>query len=128
MPLESDNILYKGTLEHSLIPEMLSAGDFFVLPTLAEGSCNAIIESLACGLPIITSNSKFNDDIINNKVAIRVDPLNIGQIRNAIIKLMKERELRNGMSQEAVKWAKNFDIDIRARNIVEWINAISCGK
>ena len=124
MPLESENILFKGILKHSLIPEMLSAGDFFVLPTLEEGSCNAIIEALACGLPVITSNGKFNDDIINDEVAINVDPLNVVQIRNAIIKLMNDRELRNKMSLEAVKWARNFDIDIRVRNIVEWMNII----
>ncbi len=124
MPLESDNILFKGILKHSLIPEMLSTGDFFVLPTLAEGSCNAIIEALACGLPVITSNGKFNDDIINNEVAIKIDTLNVVQIRNAIIKLMNNRELRNKMSLKAVNWARNFDIDIRARNIVEWMNII----
>lgn len=124
IPLESENILFKGMLKHSLIPEMLSAGDFFVLPTLEEGSCNAIIEALACGLPVITSNGKFNDDIINDKVSITVNPLDICQIRNAIIKLMNDRELRNKMSLEAVKWARNFDIDIRVRNIVEWMNII----
>ncbi len=124
IPLESENILFKGILKHSLIPEMLSAGDFFVLPTLEEGSCNAIIEAFACGLPVITSNGKFNDDIINDEVAINVDPLNVVQIRNAIIKLMNDRELRNKMSLEAIKWARNFDIDIRVRNIVEWMNII----
>lgn len=124
MPLESDNILFKGTLEHSLIPELLSTGDFFVLPTLGEGSCNAIIEALACGLPVITSDAKFNDDIINYDVAIKIDPLNVIQIRNAIIKLMNNLELHNKMSLEAVKWARNFDIDVRARNIFKWISVI----
>jgi len=124
IPLESENILFKGILKHSLIPEMLSAGDFFVLPTLEEGSCNAIIEALACGLPVITSNGKFNDDIINDEVAINVDPLNVVQICNAIIKLMNDRELRNKMSLKAVKWVRNFDINIRAKNIIEWMSAI----
>ena len=126
--LESENILFKGILKHSLIPEMLSAGDFFVLPTLEEGSCNAIIEALACGLPVITSNSKFNDDIINDKVAIRIDPLNVVEIRNAIIKLMNDRELHNKMSLKAVKWARNFDINLRAKNIIEWMNKIVDNK
>jgi glycosyltransferase involved in cell wall biosynthesis len=121
MHLESENILFKGILKHSLIPEMLSAGDFFVLPTLAEGSCSAIIEALACGLPVITSKDKFNDEIINDSVAIRIDPLNITQLRSAIIKLMNNKYLRNEMSKKAIIHTKKFDINLRVKKIIKWM-------
>ena len=121
IPLSEEKILYKGVLKHSSIPEILSTGDIFVLPTLAEGSCNAIIEALACGLPVITSKDKFNDEIINDSVAIRIDPLNIKQLRSAIVKLMNNKHLRNKMSTEAIVWAKKFDINLRAKKIIEWM-------
>jgi glycosyltransferase involved in cell wall biosynthesis len=124
MPLESENILFKGILKHSLIPEILSAGDFFVLPTLEEGSCNAIIEAFACGLPVITSKDKFNDEIINDSVAIRIDPLNITQLRSAIIKLMNNKYLRNEMSKKAIIWTKKFDINLRVKKIIKWMEEI----
>ena len=124
MRLESDNILFKGIVKHSLIPEMLSVGDMFVLPTLAEGSCNAIIEALACGLPVITSKDKFNDEIVNDSVAIRIDPLNIKELRNAIVELMNNQYLRNEMSKKAIIWSKKFDINLRVKNIIEWMEEI----
>lgn len=125
MILKSENILYKGILEHSHIPEMLSAGDIFVLPTLAEGSCNAIIEALACGLPVITSSDRFNDEIINDSVAIKIDPLDITEISNAIIKLKNNPELQLKMSRNATLWAKNFDIDSRVEKIIKWMEKIA---
>lgn len=124
MQLESDHILFKGIMEHSLIPEILSAGDMFVLPTLAEGSCNAIIEALACGLPVITSSDRFNDEIVNDSVAIRVDPCNITQLRNAIIKLKDNPDLKNNMSKDSMIWAQNFDIHLRVNKIIQWMEEI----
>jgi glycosyltransferase involved in cell wall biosynthesis len=124
IPLKDKKILFKGVLEHNEVPEMLSAADIFVLPTLMEGSCNAILEALACGLPVVTSKGKFNDDIVDDTVAIRVDPLNINEIRDAIIRLIKDNNLRNEMSINALKKSKQFDINIRAKRMLEWIKMI----
>ena len=124
MKLESENILFKGNCEHSKIPELLSSADMFVLPTMDEGCCNAIIEALACGLPVISSNGEFNDELLDDNVSIRVDPLDIQQIRKAIIKLSNDPELRQKMSSETIKKAKNFDINIRAKRIIDWMNDI----
>src|SRR5699024_10638249 len=46
----NDNILFKGRLSHYDIATYLNAADVFVLPTIAEGCSNAIIEAMACGL------------------------------------------------------------------------------
>lgn len=121
IPLEHKNILFQGFLNHSQIPEMLSAADIFVLPTLSEGSCNAIIEALACGLPVVTSNGAFNDEIIDNQVAIRVNPTDITDIRKAILKLLINEDLRKQMSTNAIKKAKNYDINLRVVKMLNWM-------
>jgi glycosyltransferase involved in cell wall biosynthesis len=111
-------IVFLGKLEHNRIPELLAAADIFVLPTTGEGCSNAIIEALACGLPVISSNREYNDDILTDAVSLRVDPEDIEAIRQAITTLRDDTARRQQMSEKALVWVKeNFDIDNRAKNI-----------
>src|SRR5699024_7768166 len=71
MPPQSTKCLYQNTVNNEDLPYFYSAADAFVLPTLNEGCCNAIIEAMACGLPIVSSNRPFNDDILDESCSIR---------------------------------------------------------
>lgn len=128
IPPESDNIVFKRELSHDLIPEIMSACDVFVLPTKYEGCCSAILEAMACGLPIISSQGAFNDDILNDEVSIRVDPLDVGAIRNAIIELKNNSELLSRMTSAALQWSENFDINERARRILSCMESKICSR
>jgi len=116
-----DGILFCGRLPHHKIVKYLNAADVFVLPTLAEGCCNAIIEAMACGLPIISSNKSFNDDILNEKNSIRIDSNNVDEIANAIQYLKENHEVRNEMGKASLEKAKELDINKRAQKIIQFI-------
>ena len=116
-------VLFAGRLPHEAVPEILSAADVFVLPTLAEGSCNAIVEAMACGLPVVTSDGEFNDDLVDESVSIRVDPMDVAAIRRAIVTLRDDAALRNRLAAAALVRAEQFDIDRRAERICTWIEA-----
>ena len=118
---EGDNILFRGRLEHERIPEYLCAADFFILPTKAEGCCNAIIEAMACGLPIISANGAYNDDILSERYSIRTDPTDIDAMREAIGILQNDSHLREEMSIAAKNASKRFDITDRAHNILDFM-------
>jgi glycosyltransferase involved in cell wall biosynthesis len=123
-PLQPDSasILYKGKVHHQQVVNWLSASDVFVLPTLAEGSNNSILEALACGLPVISSDGEFNNDILNNSVSLRIDSQNISAIRASICKLRDDCGLRETMSKNAVVWARKFDINLRSKRMLEWMS------
>lgn len=116
-------ILIQDKQPHDVIPEILSAADVFVLPTLAEGCCNAIIEAMACGLPIISSNLPFNDDILDETCSIRVNPENIDEIAGAIELLLNNKDLRLKLANGAREKAKLLDIETRARNIIDFMES-----
>ena len=119
--LPKEQVLFSGKLSHDMIPEYLNCADVFVLPTLEEGCCNAIIEAMGCGLPIISSDRRFNDDILNEKVAIRIDPEKADEIEAAIMKIYEDKKLRKQMSINAELHAKDFSIEKRARSIISFI-------
>lgn len=120
-----EGILFKGALPHEEIPTYLNAADVFVLPTLAEGCSNAIVEAMACGLPVISSNLPFNADILDDKNAILVDPMNVEQIAGGISKLFINPELRQQMSIAALATMKNLTIENRTRSILQFISSRS---
>ena len=102
----------------------MNAADVFVLPTKGEGCCNAIIEALACGLPVISSDLAFNDDVLNEKNSIRIDVENERQIADAIRKLKEDTKQREMLVQGAVDLSKSLSITERAKRILEFMRLI----
>lgn len=122
-PFEFDcpGIVFKGMVDHSKIPDYLSCTDVFVLPTQKEGCCNAIVEALSMGLPVISSNGSFNDDILDEDNSIRVNPNNVEELAQAIVKLRSDKKLRESMSKVSISRNEKYSVDGRAEKVLEFI-------
>ena len=103
----------------------LQAADFFVLPTLEEGCCNAIVEAMSAGLPVISSDKPFNYDVLDCDSAIMVDPMSVKEIRDAIKRLTESEELRNRLSNASIEKSKDLDIKQRAVKILDFLNQLT---
>ena len=119
VPHEPDleTAIYIGYVPHDNLRDMLCCADVFVLPTYKEGCCNAIIEAMACGLPIISSNRSFNSDILDDSNSIVIDPTNINEIARAIEIIKKDTILRKKLCDGAISKAKQLSIEKRATAI-----------
>lgn len=123
VPPTASNMALCRRVSHEEMPELLSACDVFVLPTLIEGSCNALVEAMACGLPIISSIGEFNDDILDDRMSIRIDPMDVTAIRQAIVRLRDDPALRAGMAAAALRHSRQFDINDRVRRMLAFMGA-----
>jgi len=115
-------ILFKGPLGHEMLPDYLNMADVFCLPTLQEGCCNAIIEALACGLPVVSSDKSFNHDILDASNSILIDPMDEVAIAGALKRLYEDKDLRSQLSKGALKTAESLKIEERAERVVDFIN------
>ena len=118
-----DGILFIGELPHADIVYYLNCADVFILPTLAEGCSNSIVEAMACGLPIISSDMSFNHDILDETNAILVDPMNIEEIANAISRLKNNLSLCNSMGKSSLDKSRQLSISIRVNRILNFIKS-----
>ena len=118
---EGDRILFKGRVANDDVAKYLNAADVFVLPTRGEGCCNAIVEALSCGLPVISSDLPFNDDILNPDNSLRIDVESVEQIRESILTLYRSPELRGKLARGARESARALSIRVRADRIVKFM-------
>lgn len=118
---DCQGIIHKGSVEHDLLPKYLNCADVFVLPTQKEGCCNAIVEALAVGLPVISSDGAFNDDILDENNSIRINPDDVDAIAAAIKKLKEDCSLRNKMVEYTLSRHAEYSIEGRARRIIDFI-------
>jgi teichuronic acid biosynthesis glycosyltransferase TuaC len=120
-----DRVLHSGRVAHDEVALWLSASDFFVLPTLAEGSPNAVIEAMACGLPVISSNIPSLRETVTGDAAMLVDPMDIDALASQMRVLAKDADRRDAMSTAALERGRRTNIDDRARTIRQWLRTLT---
>lgn len=118
---DCDRILFKGRVPNDQVVKYLNAADAFVLPTRGEGCCNAIVEALSCGLPVVSSDLPFNDDILSEHNSLRVDVEDVDALRRSILRLQQDISLRQKLSQGAAASSAALNIRQRAARILEFM-------
>lgn len=116
------HVIYQGTVNHDLLPEYLSAADIFVLPTNNEGCSNAVIEAMACGLPVVSSDMEFNWDVLNESNSILVDPYDIKALATAVKRLYDDKKFRDSLQKGALTTVAGLTIEQRATKILNFIS------
>ncbi|RMD93777.1 MAG: glycosyltransferase family 4 protein [Calditrichaeota bacterium] len=114
---------YIGTVNHSQIPAYMNAADAFLLPSLWEGTPNAIAEAAACGLPIVTTNIPGAHDLLGEKYKpFLVEPGNENDLFEKASHVIESETLRRQMSSIAIdRIRKYFDAQQNARRLKEYL-------
>jgi glycosyltransferase involved in cell wall biosynthesis len=115
-------VLKTGVVPHEDVPLWLCAGDVFVLPSLAEGMANAIVEAMCCGLPLVVADRPFNREYLSEECAMFVDPLDPTAIAKAIQECLVNREANASMRRGALKLSQRFHISERTERFFEFVD------
>ena len=119
------DVIFTGFVPLEDIPHFYSACEVMAYPSLFEGFGFPIIEAMACGAPVICSNTTSMKEIAAD-LAPTFDPLNVDEIAAAL-----EAALRRGKSAEAsargIAYAATFDWADAARKVVDVYRQV-CGN
>lgn len=104
-----DRVKFLGRLSEDELASTYKGSLCLLFPSLYEGFGLPVIEAMACGTPVITSNTTSLVEIANNSCEL-IDPTKIEQISKAIEKILDNIELRKKYVEygliniQAYKW------------------------
>jgi glycosyltransferase involved in cell wall biosynthesis len=112
---------YKGVVEPEEVPVLINKSRVFLYPSREEPFGLSIVEAMACGVPVVTTDVFGPKEIIrNNYDGITVTPNDVESLASAIERLLENEELRNRISENGLKSVKErYDIRKHARQLIE---------
>jgi len=108
-----EGVHFVGYAKQEHLPALYSGALALVYPSLYEGFGLPPLEAMACGTPVITSNTTSLPEITAG-AALLVDPLDEEEIAGAILKIVREEELRKLLRARSLARASGLTWDVSA--------------
>lgn len=105
----ADRVHFAGSIDHDLLPLILSAADVMVLPTVSEGLANAWVEALACGTPVVTTDVGGARELIACDTAGRLVERSVAAVTAGIKEVLAAPPPREAVAAltEGFSWDAN---------------------
>lgn len=103
----ANRVKFLDYVPYSQLPTVINSAIALVFPSLWEGFGFPVLEAMACGTPVITSNLSSLPEVAGD-AAILVNPYNVEEITNAMQLLATDSGLRSRLSQLGITRANSF--------------------
>jgi len=113
------DIILPGYTEVSELNALFEGASLFMFPSLYEGFGFPIIEAMAKGVPVITSNNSSMKEIAD-KAAMIVDPYNVSEITNTAYNLLTNKKLYDKFKGKGKLLAQKFQWEKCARETLDF--------
>lgn len=118
-----NQIILTGYVKNEDLPAIYSLSSIFLYPSLRESFGIPILEAMSCGVPVITSNTSSMPEISGNAGCL-VDPENPTQIKDAMIRIVKDKEIRQDLVNKGFKQSKKFSWRMMAESVFAEYNDV----
>jgi alpha-1,3-rhamnosyl/mannosyltransferase len=98
---------FAGPLPEADLPAVYSGADLFVFPSAYEGFGLPVLEALACGTPVVCSNTSSLPEVAGDAACL-VDPSRAGELADAISLVLADAERRADMRRRGLAQANRF--------------------
>lgn len=118
-----DKLIFTGYVSDSDLPLFYNAATVFVYPSLYEGFGIPVIEAMACGVPVVTSNVSSLPEVAGD-AAILVNPEDPEEIASAIHKIVTDKVLYESLREKGFSQASKFTWAACAKKTLEAIHYV----
>lgn len=112
-----DSVRFLNYIESTTLPLLLNQALGLVFPSLWEGFGFPVLEAMACGTPVITSNCSSLPEVAGD-CAILVNPLDVSHITQGMDDLYRDEKLRQTLRDQGLQRVKKFSWSKTGENTV----------
>ena len=117
-------VCFAGYVAGDDMAALYSLADVFVYPSLYEGFGLPVLEAMACGTPVVTSNVASLPEVTGD-AAILVAPEEVDGIRDALSRVLDDATLRADLSRRGLARAAQFSWDRCARQTLDVYRSVT---
>jgi len=114
----SDRLLLQGRVAQEALPAIYQGAELFLYPTLYEGFGLPVVEAMASGVPVVTSNTSALKEVAGGHAHL-VNPLDVEGIAKAIARCLSDDDHRQALAQRGRERAEHFRWDKAAQETLE---------
>ena len=110
--------LWLGPVPEPDLPALYAAATVFVFPSLYEGFGLPVLEAMACGTPVVCSNTSSLPQVAGD-AAVTVDPLDTAALAAALTRVLEDAGLRSALRARGMTQAQRFSWTDTARRTLD---------
>lgn len=113
-----NKVIFTGFAPTEDLPLLINGAIAYILPSLWEGFGIPVVDSMACGTPVIVSNVSSLPEVAG-KAGLLIDPQSGEQIAQAIRTIAADKKLRLKLSKEGIIQAQKFSWEKMAKIVLK---------
>lgn len=121
-----EKVHFTGYVDEADLPVIYNLADLFVFPSFYEGFGLPLLEAMACGVPVVSSNASCLPEVAGD-AALLVDPHSVEDIAAGIARLLGDEALRRTCIERGRERAKLFTWEKCARETLDVFRTITAG-
>lgn len=102
-----ERVLFPGYVPDAELPLWYASADLFVFPSVYEGFGMPVVEAMACGTPVVASNSSSIPEAVG-KAGLLFEPHNPSELAERIVSVLQNSQLSAKMRQLGLEQARRF--------------------
>lgn len=105
-------VTFHGKVNHETVLRLLGESDVFCFPTTSsEGFPKAVLEALACGLPVVTTKVSVLPQLIGSGCGVLIDEATPQALARAVVACVEDSNQYRLMSEKSLSTARNFSLE-----------------